>query len=265
MGLGNSQTIEQTFDMKVLNKSIFKQITTNQQSLSASLNNVQKVEIQLGDINEGCDLTIGQTIDATSISSTVMSATTIAETKDAVQTELNSSAQAALEKTTEMGNFQFGDEQDIKLKVSQEIENVVEKTFETKNINEVVSSVVNVQEGKLKIGNCSGKLVIKQDIVAQLMAEAITESLTSAISDNEMLSKLKAAADAAAKTENKGIADIVGTFFDGMTGWIKYLTIACIIFVCVICLGGTIFLLSPAGQQSTTKLANAGANRLRGH
>lgn len=260
MGGGGSQTSEQTFDMKVLNKSVFNQITTNQQSLSASLNNTQRVEIELGDINEGCDLTIGQTIDATSISSAVMSPTTIAETKDAVQTELEASAQAALEKTTEMGNFQFGDEQNMKQRISQEIENVVEKTFETNNINAVVSSMVNVQDKKLKVGNCSGKLDLQQDIVAQLMAEAITESVTSAISDNEMLSSLAAAADADLKTENKGIADIIGS----LSGpWIASI-IGSVVCVCVIILAVLGMMLSPAGQKATGTMANAGASRMRG-
>lgn len=260
MGGGGSQTSTQTFDMKVLNKSIFNQITTNQQSLSASMNNTQRVEIDIGEMGENCVVSIDMTIDATSTSSAVMSPKTLAATKDQVKNELEASASAALEKTTEMGNFQFGDEQDIDQTINQEIENVVEKTFETKNINEIVSAMVNVQDGKLRIGKCNGKLDLQQDIVAALMAEAITESLTSAISDNEMLSSLAAAADGTAKSENKGLAD----FMNSLSGPMMASVAASVLCVCIIVLAVLGMMLSPAGQKATGTMANAGASRVRG-
>lgn len=261
MGGGGSQTVEQTFNMKALNKSIFNQITTNQQSLSASVDNTQNMEVDIGEMGEKCNITLGQTIDATSKSSAVMSPKTIAATKDTVQTELEASAQAALEKTTEMGNFQFGDEQDMKQNVTQEIKNIVEKTFETNNINTVVSKMVNVQNGKLKIEKCNGKIDLQQDIVAELMAEAITESLTSAISDNETLSSLVGNTDADVKTENKGLSDV----FKSLSGPMLYAIIGSVVCVCVVVLALLAAMLSPAGQSATGKFANAGASRMRGH
>lgn len=254
MGGGGSQSIEQTFNMETLNKSIFTQITTNQQSLSASMNNQQKVEVIIGEMGPKCKVNVGQKIDATSKSSAVMSPTTIAETKDTVQTELEASAQAALEKTTEAGNFQFGDDQDVSQTINQEITNIVEKTFETNNLNEVISQMVNIQEGKLQIQKCNGKIDFTQDIVADLMAEAITESLTSAISDNETLSKLSADAGATAKTENKGIADIVGS----LTGWLMYLAICCVACVLILGVAGVAIALSPAGQKGVSAAASGG-------
>lgn len=260
MGGGGSQTIKQTFDMKVINKSIFNQITTNQQSLSASMNNTQRMEIDIGEMGENCSVTVGQTIDATGTSSAVMSPKTIAETKDMVQSELQAAASAALEKTTELGNFQFGDKQNVDQKITMEIENVVEKTFETNNMNEIISAMVTVQDGKLRIEKCNGKLNLNQDIVAALMAEAITESLTSAISDNEMLNSLAAAADATAKSENKGISDLV----DSLSGPLMASIAASVLCVCIIILAVLSMMLSPAGQKATGTMANAGASRVRG-
>lgn len=264
MGGGGSQTVEQTFNMKALNKSIFNQITTNQQTLSASMDNKQSVFFDIVEMGKDCDVDITQEINANLQSSAVMSPTTIAETKDQVKNDLKASGEAALEKETEAGNFQFGDKQAMNTKINQEVENIVEKTFETKNLNETVSKMVNVQEGRIKIGYCNGKLKLNQNIVAELMAEAITESLTSAISDNETLNSLAGDSKSKGKTTNKGLADIVGTFFAGITGPLKYLMIACVICVCVICLGGTVFLLSPSGQKSSETLASAGASRLKG-
>jgi len=50
MGGGGSQTINQTFNMDVVNKSIMTTITNNQQSLSAAMNNIQKVTVRIGNM-----------------------------------------------------------------------------------------------------------------------------------------------------------------------------------------------------------------------
>jgi len=266
MGGGNSQSIEQIFNLESINESIFKQITKNTQSVSASNSNIQKLQLKVGNIGPKCKLKIGQKIDAKVVSTAEMSPETIANTKDEVKNDLQTSAEAALEKVTEAGNFQFGDSQDVSQEINQSVTNVVDKTFDTNNLNELRSEILNLQEETISVGDCNGKVDINQDIVATLMAEAITESLTVAISDNEFLNTLAAEAGATSKSENKGLADIVDSFFEGITGWIKYVAIACVVCVCVICLGGTLFLLSPGGQQSATTISNAGASRLKkGH
>lgn len=258
MGGGGSQTIEQTFNLSTLNESIFNQITTNQQSLTATVDNAQTIEIQAENIGEKCNLIIGQTIDSSSQSSTVMSPETIAATKDTVENELRASAEAALEKQTEMGNFQFGDEQDMKQEINQEVKNIIEKTFETENINTIVSSMINVQDGKLIIKNCNGKVDFQQNIVAKLAAEAITNSLTTAISENDTLSSLAGDAGASGKTENKGLAD----FLSALSGPLLYAIIGCVLCVCVVVIALLVFSFTPAGQKSATKLVNARTARM---
>ena len=266
MGGGGSQTIEQTFNMDVVNKSVMKTITNNQQSVSAAQENVQRLDVDFGFIGKGCKATIGQTIDASSTSSTEMSPVTINEAKTAVTNDLAASAAAAMEKVTEAGNLQFGDKQDMEQEVNMAIENVVENTFETNNLNEVISTMVNIQEGRIKIGSCiGGDVDINQNITARLMAEAVTKSLTTNISNNETLNALHAAVAGEQKTENKGIADIVDSIGEAIAGPMKYLIIACVVCVCVVCLALLAFALSPAGQSSATKFANAGASRMKGH
>jgi len=246
MGGGGSQTVNQTFNMDVVNKSLMTTITNNQQSLSAAMNNIQKVKVRVGNMGPDCDMKIGQKINASSQSSATMSPTTINEAKTVISNELVASAAAAMEKTTEAGNLQFGDKQNMNQEVNMAIENVIENTFETNNLNEVIAEMVNLQEGDLEIKNCNGKLDFSQDIVATLMAEAITDSLTQNIADSETLNKLKAATEGSQKTENKGIADIVSK----VTGPMKYAIIASVCCVCVLVLGGVAVALSPAGQNA---------------
>jgi|TARA_B110000914_G_C15431868_1_gene431754 ribosomal protein L22 len=245
MGGGGSQTVNQTFNMDVVNKSLMTTITNNQQSLSAAMNNIQKVKVRVGNMGPDCDMKIGQKINASSQSSATMSPKTINEAKTVISNELVASAAAAMEKTTEAGNLQFGDKQNMNQEVNMAIENVIENTFETNNLNEVIAEMVNLQEGDLEIKNCNGKLDFSQDIVATLMAEAITDSLTQNIADSETLNKLKAATEGSQKTENKGIADIVSK----VTGPMKYAIIASVCCVCVLVLGLVAMFLSPAGQN----------------
>mgnify|MGYP003626346825 FL=1 len=237
--------MNQTFNMDVVNKSLMTTITNNQQSLSAAMNNIQKVKVRVGNMGPDCDMKIGQKINASSQSSATMSPKTVNEAKTVISNELVASAAAAMEKTTEAGNLQFGDKQNMNQEVNMAIENVIENTFETNNLNEVIAEMVNLQEGDLEIKNCNGKLDFSQDIVATLMAEAITDSLTQNIADSETLNKLKAATEGSQKTENKGIADIVAK----VTGPMKYAIIASVCCVCVLVLGLVAMFLSPAGQN----------------
>jgi hypothetical protein len=264
MGGGGSQTINQTFNMSAVNKSIFNQITKNTQTLATSMNNIQKATINLGLMKSGCTANIGQTIDATSTLSGKMAPQTIAETKDVVSAQMQASAQAAIEKATQAGNFQFGDKQNVNTNVNMAIENVIEKTFSTENLNEVYAEVVNLQEAQVNVKVCDGELNFDQNIVAQLTASAITESLTSAVSDNEVLSSLHAASSGGLKSENKGFAELIDSLFAGLTGPAKYAIIASVVCCCLLVLVMIVIGLSPAGQSATKNLGAAGASRLGG-
>jgi hypothetical protein len=89
-------------------------------------------------------------------------------------------------------------------------------------------------------------------------------ALTDALIENKTTSKLTATSDAEQKTENKGIADILGTIFEGITGPMKYAIIASVLVVCIIMIALGAFMLSPAGQNASRTMANAGAKKLGG-
>jgi type IV secretory pathway VirB2 component (pilin) len=62
------------------------------------------------------------------------------------------------------------------------------------------------------------------------------------------------------KAKSEGLAGLLKAIFDGLTGiWGIIAAVACVL----IC-GALIFLLSPAGQESSVKLANAGASKIKG-
>ncbi len=206
MGGGGSQTVNQTFNMDVVNKSLMTTITNNQQSLSAAMNNIQKVKVVLDGMGPDCDVKVGQKINASSQSSATMSPTTINEAKTVISNELVASAAAAMEKTTEAGNLQFGDKQNMNQEVNMAIENVIENTFETNNLNEVIDEIARIDAiwsccrrkygengsylfGRFSIADCmyAAMAIRFQSYEAELSGEAYTYMQT--LLDNPFVQK----------------------------------------------------------------------------
>ena len=152
MGGGGSQTINQTFNLSAVNRSIFEQITKNTSESAASQANVQRLEVVLGNV-KGCTVRFGQKIDGRTQSASTLTATTTTEIKNAITNELQASASAAVEKATQMGNMQFGDKQNVNQEVTLAIENVIENSITTENMNRAIADQVSIQGGKLHIQN----------------------------------------------------------------------------------------------------------------
>src|SRR5210317_1499438 len=264
MGGGGSQTINQTFNLSAINKSVFEKITINKAESLASQANIQNLEVVMRNIR-GCSSKFGQKIDASTQSSSKLTAQTTAEIKNAITNDMKAAASAAVEKATQMGNFQFGDKQNVNQDVTLAIENIIENKITTENINKAVAEQVSIQNGKLVIDgyDCreGGEISWDQDVTAKVMAEAITTSLSDAIASSEVLNSLHAAASGNAKSENKGLSDIIGTFFEGFTGPMKYGIIACVVCCCLLVVLLVVIGLSPAGQSATRNMGSAAARR----
>ena len=266
MGGGGSQSIEQIFDMNVMNKNIYESLTSNKATVTGTQASIQKQQIALKNVR-GCGIDVNQKIDATAD----ISAATINEQKEKIVANLESamvaSAQAAIDKATEMGNMQFGDKQNVTQNVNMEIQNIVQNKIVTENVTETVAEQINIQQQQVFMQDIDcvtdGRQIdISQDITAQLAAKAMTKNLKEALAESKVLNKLAADATGEQKSENKGVADIVGTFFEGFTGPAKYAIVASVICCCLLVLVMIVLGLSPAGQSATANLGKAGAVRL---
>ena len=162
--------------------------------------------------------------------------------------------------------MQFGDKQNVNQDVTLEIKNIVDNSVVIENINKAVAEQVSIQDQIITVRNidCTegGGLNFSQDIIAQVVADIVTTNLTDNIAASDMMNSLSAAADASQKTENKGIADIVGTFFEGLTGPMKYALIASVVCCCMIVVLIVVMALSPAGQKGMGNFSKAGAARM---
>lgn len=266
MGGGGSQTINQAFDMSAINQSIYNQITKNKSESLASQAQIQTMRVVMKNVR-GCTTNLSQTINASASSSSQLENQQTTEIKNAITNEMQAAVGAQIEKATEAGNMQFGDKQNVNQEVTLEIKNIIENTITTENINSAIAEQVSIQQGDLIIDgyDCreSGEINFTQDVTAQIAAAVVTKNLTDAIASSEVLNQLSAAADAAQKSENKGIADIVGTLFDGLTGPAKYAIVASVVCCCLLVVIMLVLGMSPAGQKAMNKGVNAGLARLR--
>ena len=254
MGGGGSQTINQTFDMSAINKSIYEQTTINSNSSMAAQANIQSMQIDLRNI-VACTTNISQTVNASASASSTLENDQTTAIKNAITTEMQAAVQAQVEKVTEAGNFQFGDKQNVNQSLTLAVENIISNSIITENINNAVAEQVTIQDGVYTIDgyDCTlgGEINYSQDITAQVVANIVTKNLSDAIAESDVLNDLQAAADAAAKTENKGIADIIDSIGEMLAGPLKWIALACVMCVCVLVIGAVVMGLSPAGQNAT--------------
>lgn len=253
MGGGGSQTINQTFNMDILNETINETIVNTATTLSASMSNVQKVTVRIGEMGPKCKADITQEINAKSQTSVELESDVAQMVKSKVEADLQASTDAAMEKVTEAGNMQFGDKQNMNQTINMELKNIIKNTFKTDTLSETISEVVSLQDGLIEIKKCNGTIDFSQNIVAELQANAITKSLSEQLNASETMSKLAAAASGSQKTENKGIADIVDSIGNAFNGPLKYAMIASVVCCLAIVAMVVAMALSPGGQKGMSK------------
>lgn len=259
-----TQNIEQTFNMSNVNKSVFEQITKNTQETAASQANIQNMKVVMRNVR-GCNANLNQTIDAETQSSSEFSAETVADIKNAITTEMKASADAAMEKSTQLGDLSSllsDSDQNIQQTVNMEIENVVENSITTENMNKTVAEQVSIQNGQLVIDgyDCreGGQIDFSQNITAKLAADAVTGAITKAASENKVLSTLAASAGASTASSGGGFAELVDSIGAAISGPFMYIAIVVVVMI----IGALLFLLSPAGQNSSRTMSSAAARRM---
>lgn len=253
MGGGGSQTINQNINTKVLTEITNTSMNRIEEINENSLTNVQSLDVELYDI-VNCPVTMEQTIESKFVATTESMIEAVQDTQTEVTNELQAQAAAAMDKSTEAGNFQFGDRQNANININQEIETIVANTFETEMLKKTINSSSNMQAGKLRMygytceagltGEQAQGLMISQNIRASFAAAAITRSLTEALSHSKVINDVSASADADVKTENKGIADIVDSVGNIFMGPAKYA-----MMISAVCSGLCVVLLIVLGMS----------------
>ena len=276
MGGGGSQTIKNEMNFQSTTKILEENITENTNKVNAAAIQANQMKLSIGvnpitgeQFGEGpalknCKVVVAQTADADVQSEATLTTQSILESKQKIQDSMQANLSSAMEKSTQAGNFQFGDKQNSETKINQEIETVVENVFKTENLNEVVSSVVQTNEADLMIGNmdCSlgGELDVTQDLTAKVAATAVMGQVIEKLMETEAVKELAAEIDSKQTTENKGAAEVVDSagaaaagIIGATTGPLKYAIIAVVLICCLLMIGGVAIAMSPAGQKGLNK------------
>ena len=284
MGGGGSQSIKSEMNFKSTTKILEENITENTNKVNASAIQANKLKISIG-VNpltgesllpegsgpalKGCEFNVLQSATADVQSEASLTSSSILESKQKIQDSMKANLSSAMEKSTQAGNFQFGDKQSSETKVSQDIETVIENVFKTENINEAVSSAVQTNEADLIIlsMDCTegGQLDVTQDLTAKIAATAVMGQVVEKLMETESIKELAAEIDAKQTTENKGAAEVVDSVGDaaagiiGAAGMAAYAPlIACVLICASMIMVAMMMSKSKGGRQAM----GAGVNKL---
>jgi hypothetical protein len=167
--------------------------------------------------------------------------------------------------------MQFGDRQNVNQKINTEIENIVKTNLETNNLTKTVNKAVNIQGQTINIGETicfnGEQLSFKQNISAELAAQAVAKNLLSAVTTNKMANEIIAKGESEAKSKAGGAAEAIesaGEAVSGVvgavTGPMKFAIIGAVLSCIMLIIAMAMMGLSPAGQN---KLKTANFSKMK--
>lgn len=270
MGGGGSTTINQEMNMSVVNDILYESVTNNQSINQNEMQNIQNLNIKIGR-TVGCNITTDQTITSSFIATTEQITSSFQSVQNQIVSELQAQAAAALDKQTQMGNFQFGDRQNVNQTINSEIENIVRTQMETNNLTETINKSINIQDQDVEIAEAicfnGEQLTFKQNISADMAAQAVARNLLSAATTSGVVNSIVQEGEATAAVSAGGAAEVIDSagaaatgIIGAMTGPIKYVVIAIVLVLCMLAIGAVMLGKTEGGQKA---IGNASARFLR--
>ena len=276
MGVSRSKAVVET---NVVNESIFETLNKTQSSLSAQVINDQNFTVS-GIKAYGCDLSIGQTINA---DVKVMQTFTQEDTTDLLTAVVNDVEQKLKNESSRETGFLGVSGFDSKSTAAKtSILNKVKKSITSETINDVQAKVTNGQKllvEKLVIDRCGmsvylelglpppesvllacinaeGKCEMNQDLVIRFVAEQLGSKITKIINEDQLAIDLRNEVSAVTVQKAKGLDDLL----KAITGPYAIASAVCFGILMIAC---AVIFLSPSGQRSINKAANTGSNIAR--
>lgn len=264
MGGGGSSTINQEFNMSVVNDIMYSSVTNNESINENNMQNIQNMELNILR-NVGCNIETDQTITSSFMATTEQITDSFQNVENEIVSELQAQAGAALDKQTQMGNMQFGDRQNVNQTINTEIENIVKTQLETNNLTKTINEAVNIQGQTINIGETicfnGEQLSFKQNISADLAAQAVAKNLLSAMTTNQTSNEIITKGESAAASMAGGTAEAIESAGEAVTGVVGAVTspmrsaiIGAVLSCIVVIIAMVMIARSPAGQK---KIKNA--------
>lgn len=276
MGGSKSQTVKQFFEMDAVTEMMTNQVTKSAVKVGNEQTSINKLEVIIKGNVIGCGIKTSQKIDAKMTSTVSAAVSEVVSMANDISNALEQSASANLGMLTELGSMSDligSSDQNIEQTIKTAVRTTVEQNITTENLTQVMNEQININEQRLIIGGnivCpegKGGLDLSQDITAQLTAEVVSNMITEKLLENKVVNDLAAAATSDIKQENTGFASIidsVGGAITSVVGAYGNIVYAIVALLCVACIGGVVFLMSPAGQKAASQAANVAAKKAGG-
>ena len=259
MGGGGSSTINQEFNMSVVNDIMYSSVTNNESINENNMQNIQNMELNILR-NVGCNIETDQTITSSFMATTEQITDSFQNVENEIVSELQAQAGAALDKQTQMGNMQFGDRQNVNQTINTEIENIVKTQLETNNLTKTINEAVNIQGQTINIGETicfnGEQLSFKQNISADLAAQAVAKNLLSAMTTNQTSNEIITKGESTAASMAGGTAEVIESAGEAVTGVVGAVTspmrsaiIGAVLSCIVVIIAMVMIARSPAGQK----------------
>lgn len=264
--MGNEQSQSQT--SKVLNDVLNKSLTTiNQDVINRNINscNIRQTinSANYGNIKCGGNFTVQNELTSlcsmTNIFKTKSEADIKSLLKQAVDTSMSQKSEAVQGFAANIGSKQ---NQDSKTEVNNILSNIIDNNISMQTINECITSSNPDQFlGYINYNNIDvgGDCNFTNKAQVQSLSSCLTDTIMKAAADNSAVAEAVTKTDQAQKAEQKGISELVSAIFSGLT---TPFIISGVVLLFII-IGAVIFLLSPAGQDATKSLSEAGAEKIK--
>jgi hypothetical protein len=274
-GSSSKSSVQQTNEF--FNKTTNSFVSENSQKVSASALNINSVNFR-GSTFKGCRVAIRQAITSDVIASGVMTSQNIQDLTAKLKADATSKIDN--EAATKSGFLSpaIGNSSTATTNLKTTVTNIIENTMTSKTVQDIFAKANNQNladfsglyyecdpqyksPGACNADNAAGcDLVVDQNIKASVVAKGVADALTKALASTITESTVTADVKSSAATTNAGLDDLVTSIFKGLTGIWGIIALV----VCVAIAAALYFLMSPAGQEASLKLANAGASKIKG-
>jgi len=227
-GGGSKSSSSSTIDISVLNKAVSNYLNQNSSSSTVQSNNFQNLKVTADNICAGCDLDASQTINSTVRAVAKLSADNVSAIKQAVINSAN--AQIDQASAAHTGAFALpvggGSSAASSSNYKSDVKNIVENNMTVENVTKAYASAFNAQKNEVNIkncGDCSGslnagitvaKMKVSQNIVSDVSAEAILDTISKQLSDLDAKNTTELKVKQDTKSYVAGLDDVIKSIGD---------------------------------------------------
>ena len=266
-GGGTTAQTQYNQTMNQLCSSTSQFIQTASSSTTVANFNTQSLSLEIGgDIGPNCDITQSQSINITSSATGNLNQAQCSTMGSSIGTALTNMLNQNASATSQL--LSEGASSADLTNINATVQSVVNSTTQLSSYQQILQQTFNTQNATLVVGgSCNGKITQNQSIVANVIALNVLQAVQNALCTNQATANLFTQLSQTSNSTSLGAANLLDSFFNGIANvlnvpasTVKMGMIVCGVVICVICVALLAFMLSPAGQESSTTAASAGAN-----